>query len=292
MQSRVWCFTWNNYPPDFARLLLAHKYEWISGQCEIGEGGTPHVQAVMGFRSSRRLTTLVRRVEGPHYEPARDVQASIVYCSKASTRVAGSQFQEGPVPLSSSQGKRGDLSACMARIEEQASLLKIVREFPAIAMYHPTGLRLARSVLSPSRDFKSKVVVAVGVPGSGKTRWALTFPTPVIINLSGGAWFDRYDPAEHRTVIFDEFYGGIPWGMLMMLMDRYPFHAPIKGGFINWRPDWIVFTSNRWPLESYPGMKPEWPAFQRRVDYELWWGADSPPIIRSGNPSDLPPFLH
>ena len=46
--AKKFCFTWNNYPENAIKELLAPKFtmfemDWIVGR-EIGDSGTPHLQ--------------------------------------------------------------------------------------------------------------------------------------------------------------------------------------------------------------------------------------------------------
>lgn len=126
-----------------------------------------------------------------------------------------------------------------------------------------------------------EVVVLVGPPGSGKTRWAMdNYPTLYKLPCpkSSGTYWDDYDGQE--TVLVDEMYGHyFSWSFLLQLTDRYPMTVPVHGGaghqFVSRR---IIFTSNSLPEEWYskPTIATQWNAanpFRRRVTHLLLTGA-------------------
>lgn len=88
-----------------------------------------------------------------------------------------------------------------------------------------------------------------GPPGTGKSRRALE-----IADKNGGAfwynaagdkaWFDGYNPAQHKVIVLDDFKGNLPYTMLLRMLDRYPMQVEIKGGTVAFNPDIIIITSN------------------------------------------------
>ena len=62
-------------------------------------------------------------------------------------------------------------------------------------------------------------------------------------------WFDGYD--GHDTAIFDDFRASVNrFAYILRVLDRYPMDVPVKGGFVNWNPKYIVFTCPRPPSEE------------------------------------------
>ena len=63
--------------------------------------------------------------------------------------------------------------------------------------------------------------------------------------------FDAYD-GEH-TILFDDFYGQIPYETLLRYLDRYKVRLNVKGSYTyaNWYK--VFFTSNMDIMEWYPG---------------------------------------
>lgn len=59
-------------------------------------------------------------------------------------------------------------------------------------------------------------------------------------------WFDGYE--EHKAVIIDDFRRqDIKFNYLLQLFDIYPIRVPVKGGFVNWKPELIIVTC---PVDS------------------------------------------
>jgi len=80
-----WCFTYNNYDPNYINDLLdvlkSHSTKYIVGE-EIGESGTPHLQGYVEFKKrirplSLKINTLI------HWEKAKGtLEQNVDYCSK------------------------------------------------------------------------------------------------------------------------------------------------------------------------------------------------------------------
>lgn len=90
-----WCFTWNNYETAegaftlFSRSPDVHSFVF---QEEVGERGTPHLQGYLRLKKKKRFSWLQNGGLGTpriHWEPCRDVDASITYCSDPAKRAVG-----------------------------------------------------------------------------------------------------------------------------------------------------------------------------------------------------------
>lgn len=117
-----------------------------------------------------------------------------------------------------------------------------------------------RVLISKPRNHPVEVIVIQGPTGTGKSRYALeNFPVAYWKQRSN--WWDNYQ--DHETVILDEFYGWIPYDMLLRICDRYPLLVETKGGQTNFVAKKIVFTTNQNPENWYKNVyfKP----FIRRV---------------------------
>lgn len=75
--------------------------------------------------------------------------------------------------------------------------------------------------------------------------------------------------------MFDEFYGGIKLSLILQLCDRYPMQVPVKGGFVPWCPNRIIFTSNCSPTQWWKDQEvPNIEAFGRRLFRVFKMGKD------------------
>lgn len=91
---RSWCFTLNNpqiSPASLISLLqTGHDTLKIVFQREKGETeGTEHFQGVVQYRHQVAFKTLKSIDPTIHWEPCKNLRASLNYCSKADTRMDG-----------------------------------------------------------------------------------------------------------------------------------------------------------------------------------------------------------
>lgn len=245
-------------------------------QEEIGEGrGTPHLQGYLHFAQTHRRPWIKRLMESDrvHLEPA--IQSGDVcsrYCSKDETRVpATATMVYGEMP---SQGQRTDLSVIHQLVLSQPPDLmsQLVNDhFSDFIRYHRGIIQASQVVQSLNpRNSKTHVTVCCGPPGTGKTRFAYEQCPGAYVavppNGTGSFWLDGYTGQDQ--VIIDDFYGWIPWSMLLQMLDRYSCRLQTKGGTAAFRPSRIVITSNQRPESWYAPMDSQDPqALSRRIDY-------------------------
>lgn len=266
-QTRYWSFTLNNPAQWDSACIIAMRDEvnWYVYQLEQGEEQTPHWQGSCCFKRSKRLTGVKRMLDRAHWEPTRNVQASIKYCQKEEGRLEDPVIF-GTLPLQT-QGKRTDLEALVADIKAGASEAELLAKHTGTMMRYARNVQLLRTSLVPDRDFKPNVMVFIGAPGSGKTRAATSCFGVYYIALgveNGKLWMDGYDPMVHNTVIFDDFYGGVKWTELLQVCDRYPHRCHVKGSTVKLLARTIIFTSNKEPILWYPNQ--DFAALDRRID--------------------------
>jgi len=151
---------------------------------------------------------------------------------------------------------------------------EIADQFPQqFIMYHKgIGTWKDMMQLNTPRDFKTKVIVLVGDPGIGKSRFANEVATKLYNSVyykPRGEWWDGMTE-ETECVIIDDFYGWLKYDELLKIMDRYPYRVPIKGAFVNFRPKCIIITSYALPdcLYSFAGYNTA--AIRRRIDFNYF----------------------
>lgn len=250
--AKNWCVTLNNYTEDelqgiqdFGRSECDY---WIVGE-EVGESGTPHLQCYFQLRSKRTMRQLKHGVgDRAHCEVARgSPEQNRTYCAKDGT------FCEGGQPRQ--QGRRSDVSGLVAKFRSGYSWEEAVESDPALVARYPRFVdRLALKYAKP-REWAPEVYVYWGQTGTGKSKRAFEEAQDPYVH-SGGQWFDGY--SGESDVIFDDF-GGSEFKLtyLLKLIDRYPMRVPVKGGFVNWVPRRVFFTSNYCPKEWFPNAKDE-----------------------------------
>lgn len=122
------------------------------------------------------------------------------------------------------------------------------------------GLSQYRLLVSQPRNHLTEVIVIQGPTGTGKSRWAMdTYQDAYWKQRS--QWWDGY--ADHGSVVIDEFYGWLPFDLLLRLCDRYPLLVESKGGQVNFTAKTIVITTNQVPALWYKNVY--FNSFIRRV---------------------------
>lgn len=105
-----------------------------------------------------------------------------------------------------------------------------------------------------------------GDSGTGKTKKALSEEPDAYIltkpHSNGCVWFDGY--YDQKCIIFDEFYGWVPYDLLLRILDRYPLRLQIKGGDVQLQATKFIFTSNKEWREWYPNVD-NLSALERRI---------------------------
>lgn len=254
VQSKSWCFTWNNYTAEDVEAIKKLVAEGIATYACWGKEvapttSTPHLQGYLVFRRKISLAGAKRHLHrNVHLERARGNPASnIEYCSK------DGEFEDvGTRPAG--QGSRADLVQVQDRIKAGGTLADIQDEFFGLYARYPRALESYCRRYAPVRTQKSRVIVLWGEPGTGKTRSVYDFHShDAIWSSPGNGWFDGYD--GHTVALFDDFSGGdFKLSYLLKLLDRYPMQVPVKGGFVQWRPEVIYITSNINPDDWFPNV--------------------------------------
>lgn len=269
VQSRRWSATWNNYDEDYEStlnsLLERKLISYLIYGLEIGKEGTPHLQMYFELPKKKTLRGLKAALlnesaslNSLHLEISKgDLSSNQEYCKKD-----GQWFQFG-TPMTN--GTKRSILEVSEAIKNGASLKTIATDFTDHFIRYPRGIEKAIELLNNDpRDFKSYVKVYIGATGTGKSRKAHE-DDKITWTHHGDRWFDGYQGQE--SVLFDDFDGiksGIPFRKLLQITDRYPLSVPYKGGFANWRPRVIVFTTNVEPDQWYPGE--DFAPLSRRID--------------------------
>jgi len=305
-----WCFTINNPRADKPgregdlTKVKSWTFDYLVVQLEVGENETPHLQGFVQFSTKQRLTQLKKLHKKAHWEPRRGSPSQAAhYCKKPEagcdcdhcTNAAG-------VPRPQLIYESGNLSApageklwSVAQVIKRRGLTAAIEAYPTHYLGMTNGMKALATFYSPRRDQQPVVSVFYGSPGSGKTRYAMLGPSPYVQadypTKGGQFFFGDYRPDVHQTVVFDDFYGQMPYTTWLRVCDRYPMEVHTKGAFHQLLAPNLVFTSNRAPNEWYPKIFADldrWQAFDRRIDNIIFFTKDGY-IIKKGNlPWPLP----
>lgn len=178
-----------------------------------------------------------------------------------------------PEPHFSFLNDRTDINEVVKLVQEGRTLADIAECQPATFIRYHRGIREYRNALTKPRsgDVVPKILIYWGESGTGKTYSATQeYPGAYFVtrpNKDGQVWWDNYDGQE--VILFDEFYGWIPYDMLLRLCDRTPFQGAIKGGFVQIQATTFIFTSNKpwedWYSAELKEKTDDFTAFRRRL---------------------------
>lgn len=235
----------------------------FAGQFEVGEQGTRHLQAVLVFGKRKRLSQVASMFRGgAHVEVAHDAMASVVYCTKETSRVLG-PWRAGSLPFqrnskrcwdeiyeAAKEGRMDDIPAdvcCAAAVLCNMQVrIRCYSTLKCIAKDH-----------APAKPDLQELdnVWLYGEPGSGKSFEARRL-FPGAYPKAYNKWWDGYQGED--TVIIDDFEKGDegrghPLGHhLKIWSDVYEFIGEIKGGAARIRPRRLIVTSNYSIDEVFP----------------------------------------
>lgn len=212
-----------------------------------------HIQGYIEYNNPLKLGRVKRHL-GPdvHLEARRGTRTqAIAYCRKEETRKGG-PWELGSFDIN--QGKRNDLHQVSECLQNGATIEDVMDEFPVQFIRYRRGIeamhfRLSKRIAMQWRTVETSVYH--GDSGTGKTRKAILEAGEEFFILDQGerVWFDGYE--GQKTLIIDDFYGWIKYGMLLRILDGHPYRCEIKGGFVWAMWTSIVITSNKHPKEWY-----------------------------------------
>jgi len=240
---RAWCITINNYNDAHFQQLTAIKTKYLVYGLEVGESGTPHIQAYMELPSARTLSALKKRLPGAHLEPRVGTpEQAANYCKK------DGEFTE--IGEISQQGKRNDILDVCTSIKEGKSFEEIL---DTATSYQSLQIaKIAMPYKEPVRDWVPNVYWYWGPPGTGKSHAAFhSHPESRIHKQAGSTkWWQGYD--RHDVVIIDDLrQRHIDFVRLLELLDRYPTTVENKGGSRQFVPHHIYITAPYTPQSMF-----------------------------------------
>lgn len=268
-KARSVCFTLHDYTDqDLERvraLCKASKYA-VFGQEVTPTTGRRHLQGYVSFKNPRSGDSVKKDINDKvHLEVAKgNAEQNRTYCTKEG------KFEEfGELPK---QGERTDWAQAVKALQEGQDVADVVVEQPQLLPAIRSLERFKTLTLKPlHRDVT--VIVLYGDAGTGKSRWAYA-SYPDLYSKSRGEWWDGY--AGQKAILLDDYYGYMPYSELLRVLDRYPYHAPVKGGFVWAQWDTVIITSNKPPSQWYQqGLTP---ALRRRLNRTFYLsGIDNAP---------------
>lgn len=263
---------------DFTQDVWTSNVKFALFNEETGESGNLHLQGYLELIQPRRLAWVKERLPRAHLEIRRGKREdAVAYCLKEipssvtnikdCTGLTLFGFEGSLENLrtlgcnggSTPMGER--LSAIQKMIQEGKTEEDIADfDFEVWCKYF-RALERYRVLKTKPRKHPVYVHVVQGPTGTGKSRWALE-QYPDAYWKQRSQWWDGY--AGHETVIIDEFYGWLPFDLLLRICDRYPLLVESKGGQIQFVAKRVVITTNALP-ESWYKTSVYFKSFIRRV---------------------------
>lgn len=276
MALRAWFITYFVDREDgWDEWLVVPDFKFAAWQLERAPTtGRLHLHGYVECQRPTRLAALKRILDAPSLNgQARrgTPDQAVVYVTKEETRVAG-PWEHG---IRSTQGQRVDLDALRQDVLDGHSLQRVANDhFGTFIRYH-RGVQAFRGLVCGRRNWPTVPVVLFGGTGTGKSSAARSMAPDAywVPPASGtGQWWCHYD--SEPDLIYDEFYGQLPYALLLRVLDRYPLQLPTKGGSVQFVGRRMIFTSNKAPWHWYKADSvPDQSALRRRLEgcvYEVF----------------------
>ena len=267
LRARGWVFTVNN-PTDADTGAIGDlapgRAQYVCYGRELGESGTPHLQGYVHFKNAHTRRAVVRLLGGRAYVEQRrgSVAEAVKYCKKQ-TGEANPFFESGSCPA---QGARVDLEQIRQRILAGATDEEIAdADFARWVVYRRSFNAYRQLKSRPTPRGAPTIHIWWGVSGAGKSkRCADDFPSAYWLARPNcnTVWWDGYTGQD--VVVIDDFYGWVPYDLLLRVCDRHPLMVRTQQGYVPFAAHTIVFTSNKPWSDWYPNLA-DTTAFARRV---------------------------
>lgn len=239
---------WGEY--DVASVARDLESQFFIAGKETGEEGRKHFQGYFELKKKKQgsaIDKIFRRVFplpiSCHFEPSRGTaDQNIEYCSKQDK----SAFRQGE-PLK--QGSRNDLEGAMQAVAEGAEMVTVAETYPTTWAQYRRSLAEYALMKAQKRNWPTKTIYLWGPTGTGKTMHAQELnPTSVYWT---GAFLNGFN--GEKVLLFDDFdYSKMDWQVFLTMTDRYPMSINVKGGWANFAPEILIFTSNSNPKDWWP----------------------------------------
>lgn len=218
---------------------------------EVGEEcKTPHLQCYVYFANAKTLSAANKYIH-KHCKRAAKIQAAngspiqnFTYCSKD-----GDFIEKGTRPKGA--GKRSDIDTIKEIVKSgtatQKELYEVSNSFQAMR-FGQIGLQL----YAKPRTEGANVIWRWGLAGTGKTRWAFdNFDINDIYVKDATRWWDGYE--NQKVILIDDFDNEWPYRDFLRLLDRYPYRAQVKGGYVVVNSEYIIITCEHPPDYYWQG---------------------------------------
>lgn len=263
MAKRNWCFTLYADKKETKEILEnASEVKYCIFQEEKTKTDKLHLQGYIEFNKPMRMAAVKKVFDDDtiHLEERKGTREQARdYCKKSESRVS----EPIEIGVWGKQGTRNDIKTMVEEIKAGATDEEILDKYPGNYLRYNKAIDKIRLMKKPKIE-KKQVSVYWGKSGTGKTR-KVHDENKDVYPKSDNKWWDGYH--GEKVVLMDDFYGGIPIGDMLKILDRYPCMVEIKGGSVWLSANKIYITSNKKPEEWYNNINEEqWEALKRRLD--------------------------
>lgn len=300
MAARNYMFTIHVEDEDQWVPALHDQVKYLVCQLEIAPTtGQLHWQGYVELKRPARIPQTKTWLNAPtaHLEARRGTQQQAIdYCRKVETRAYGDREPTSMGTPAGGQGERNDIHGAVAIIREGRGLAGVFEDAPEVFVKYHRGLTAAAELhlyqTSQRMRPELRVTVLTGPPGCGKTR--AVYDEVGLSNVyklgqsASVTWWNGYTGQPH--LLLDDYYGWIPWGELLHILDIYPLATQTKGGFTHVSYTHVWITSNRpwdhWYAKSRAFA--EQGALQRRIHFVRTYSADGTYTVAPPAETPLP----
>ncbi len=268
-RHRRWVFTEYQVldKTELSQIADALDPVWLIAGLETCTTDRHHLQGALILKNPQSLQWLKDNfLPTAHFEiMAGQPKDSKAYCSKEDSE----PLVMGTMPQ---QGQRSDLMSVKESIDSGATEKSLWEDhFQTMIKYQPALKRYKLCTAKPRNpETTPTILIVTGPSGSGKTK-QMPPPSEDCYWHSLGKWWDGY--SGQTSVVFDEFYGQLPYNYMLRIIDRHPMTVELKGATCQLAATNFYFTSNLdwddWWTKAQADGSVNISAFRRRVEE---WG--------------------
>ena len=255
-------------------------------QYERGENGTPHIQAFIIYKNSKRFKNVKQDFPTAHIiVPNGSNIENRDYCTKKDTRIAE------PVEIGefSEMRSRNDIVQFLEMVKLGASNVLLKNMFPVLYTQYGSDKiekfrqdELREEYGQKFRDITTTYIY--GTTGKGKTRYVMEkYGYKNVYRVTNYLHpFDMYH--NQKVIIFEEFRSSLKIEQMLNYLDGYPLALPARYGDKTACFDTVYLISNIPLSGQYAIIQTEQPmtydAFLRRIKYVWEYDKHPQPIPR------------
>lgn len=272
------CVTVNNPERDGPAQLLQWQADLPCSYiaCQKEQVTTPHFQAYLEFSKQVTHATLVKKMEGAHFEARRGTPAQARdYCILPEHNGEDKGRIDGPWEWGeiSQPGKRSDMSDTIVAAQTQG-IQKAAELYPETYARNARGIERVVALTAKRTLRDVEVILLIGPGGVGKSYsiWNAHDPDKVATADGNLKWFDDFN--GQPILFIDEFRGefeGASPTLFNKILDRYPLKLPTKGGFTNASYTRVYIATNYHPRTWFHLESVGYNALKRRFATVIAW---------------------